>query len=63
MNLYLKKQLSLCNLIHNTDIISYLQRIASSLEGFSSRSNSYISLFQECIYAILVLRLFSETNL
>ena len=62
MNLYLKKQLFLCNFIHNTGIGYCLQWRASALESFPIQPNP-ISLCRECIYNTSVLRLFSETNL
>ena len=40
MNLWFKKQLFLYNFYHNTGIKSYLQRRASTLEGFSQPSKS-----------------------
>ena len=50
MNLCLKKQLFLCNLIHNTGIKSYFQRRASALEGFPQPSNSFFPLSGVYLY-------------
>ena len=52
MNLWFKKQLFLCNFIHNTGIISYLQWRASALEGFPqpSKSQPFLPLSGVYIY-------------
>ena len=52
MNLHLKKQLFLCNFIHNTGIKSYLQWRSSALEGFPqpSKSQPFIPLSGVYIY-------------